>query len=660
MSHGRAGAVAVAMVGVAAELLAIRLAPTGADRWNELSVGLVVFAYAAIGLVILWHRPHHLIGRSAVAVAASWGVGEALVQWSAGSLAAQVTAGAALASVVGGFLRGLPWLLVVLWFPVRFPEGLPPSSRLGRVGERLAFTTIACFTAFQLFSPTLDGTGFAGVDNPIGLPAALAGAADVVGTLCLALGAASVAVAVACLVQRYRGGGPLGRQQVAVFGIAFALPVLPLMATFLGSAPPWVFALASLPLPVAISVAVLQQNLYDLPMLVNRSLTYGALWLSIAALYALVVGGVGATLSVDEPTWAPWVAAGVVAVSFGPLRDALQRAANKVTYGQWSEPAEVLAATVRRLADASEVPGLLQTLVDDLGEGLRLGYVAVVDSGGRTLVSHGVPPGELDSQEIQAYGVPLATLRWTRRDLRDGDRALVSDLAVQLGAIVHAMVLLDEVRASQERLVAAGEEERRRLRRDLHDGLGPALAGLSLKVDTVRNQLGDGIPEASQQALLGLRGGIQSTVEDVRRIVEGLRPPALDELGLVEALGELALRLGADANLKVEVEVRQPLAELPAAVEVACYRIVSEALTNVIRHSRATRAVVTLRCEDGWMRVEVMDDGRGLDEHRRHGVGLGSMLERAREIGGDLTVAATQPRGTAVVARLPASPRVRT
>ena len=148
---------------------------------------------------------------------------------------------------------------------------------------------------------------------------------------------------------------------------------------------------------------------------------------------------------------------------------------------------------------------------------------------------------------MTSYGVEVGTLAWARRPLRDTDRQLLGDLARQLGTVVHAAGLLDAVRASQERLVLGREEERRRLRRDLHDGLGPALAGLLLHVDTLRNVLRSRLgPEASATAdegLLALRSGIQGTVADVRRIVEGLRPPALDELGLAEAVAQLADRL---------------------------------------------------------------------------------------------------------------------
>jgi signal transduction histidine kinase len=250
----------------------------------------------------------------------------------------------------------------------------------------------------------------------------------------------------------------------------------------------------------------------------------------------------------------------------------------------------------------------------------------------------------------------VGTLSWARRPLRDIDRALLADLARQLGTVVHAAGLLDAVRASQGRLVLAREEERRRLRRDLHDGLGPALAGLMLQVDTLRNLLRSRLgPETSgvaDQGLLALRSGIQGTVADVRRIVEGLRPRALDELGLADAVAQLADRLAAGSDLAVDVRADQ-LPRLPAAVEVAAYRITQEALTNILRHADARSACVMLRHDPAGLALEIRDDGRGVLAPRPDGVGLTSMRERAQEISGTFTVDARPGEGTTISATLP-------
>lgn len=215
----------------------------------------------------------------------------------------------------------------------------------------------------------------------------------------------------------------------------------------------------------------------------------------------------------------------------------------------------------------------------------------------------------------------------------------------RVGDLFHAGHFSNRSGPPQERLVLAREEERRRLRRDLHDGLGPALAGLTLQVDTVRNQLASPDVDA---ALLDLRTGIQGTVLDVRRIVEGPRPAALDDLGLVEAVHQLAER----STPAVEV-VADVLPHLPAAVEVAAYRIVQEAVANATRHASASRVAVTVTVVDENLVVTVADDGTGVVTPRTDGVGLGSMRERAEEICGSFVLDARPGHGTTMTARLP-------
>jgi signal transduction histidine kinase len=201
--------------------------------------------------------------------------------------------------------------------------------------------------------------------------------------------------------------------------------------------------------------------------------------------------------------------------------------------------------------------------------------------------------------------------------------------------------------------VLAREEERRRLRRDLHDGIGPALAGLTLKAETARALLPPGADGASRQ-LHDLSEEIRRTVVDVRRLVEGLRPPALDELGLAGACQQAVERLAAQAGLAVDVHVPGDLPVLPAAVEVAAYRIVVEAVTNAVRHAGARHCDVSLACIPAGLAVTVSDDGSGLRPADHHGHGLAIMRERAEELGGTVTVTGTMP-GVTVQARLPAA-----
>jgi signal transduction histidine kinase len=215
--------------------------------------------------------------------------------------------------------------------------------------------------------------------------------------------------------------------------------------------------------------------------------------------------------------------------------------------------------------------------------------------------------------------------------------------------------LTADLQHSRERLVTAREEERRRIRRDLHDGLGPALASLTLKLDAARNLLARD-PATAEALLLELKTQTQTAIADIRRLVYGLRPPALDELGLVSAIREHAARNVSADSLRVSVEAPESLPPLPAAVEVAAYRIALEALTNVARHAQAKNCTVALTIKED-LRLEISDDGVGLPPGHRLGVGLTSMRERAEELGGTCIIERRAASGTRVSATLPLPPQ---
>lgn len=221
-----------------------------------------------------------------------------------------------------------------------------------------------------------------------------------------------------------------------------------------------------------------------------------------------------------------------------------------------------------------------------------------------------------------------------------------------LAQMLHARGLAEQLRESRGRVIGVVEDERKRLRRDLHDGLGPTLTGVAYTADAARNVLASD-PAAADALLADLRAQTAAAITEIRRLVEGLRPPALDELGLVPALRQSSTRLFAADGRPLRVQVHPPerLPGLPAAVEVAAYRIVTEALTNVARHAGSDRADVLLACEPDALVLDVRDSGRSARAWTP-GVGLTSMRERAEQLGGTLTASAT-PDGGRVLARLP-------
>jgi len=278
--------------------------------------------------------------------------------------------------------------------------------------------------------------------------------------------------------------------------------------------------------------------------------------------------------------------------------------------------------------------------------------VSVLGSGG-TAIADATAGTNCTTVPLHAYGVTVGSLTYQppKRQLSEAEHRLVRDLARQLGGALHARLLREDLQRARERLVLAREEERRRLRRDLHDGIGPALAGLTLKTETACALLPPGTADASRQ-LHSLSEEIRQTVVDVRRLVEGLRPPALDELGLAGACAQTVERLTAGSDLAVAVHADDDLPPLPAAVEVAAYRIVVEAVTNTVRHARARHCIVSLDFAPTGLAITITDDGAGLPGTRGHGNGLAIMRERAEELGGSVTVSNSAP-GVTVAARLP-------
>ena len=426
---------------------------------------------------------------------------------------------------------------------------------------------------------------------------------------------------------------------------------------------------AMLLIPLSIGIAVLRYRLYDIDLVINRTLVYGALTACVVLLYVLVVGGLGALLQVQGSLIFSLIATGLAAVMFQPLRDRLQRGVDRLIYGERDNPYAVLSRLGERLESTLAPDAVLPAVTRTLREALKLPYAEIQlrrKEGFETAAVVG-DPGE------NALSLPLVYGGETVGRLVVGPRAgdesfgptelrLLEDLAHQIGAPAHAALMTDEalrlsadLQRSRERLVEAREEERRRLRRDLHDGLGPQLSSQALTIDAAialmrRN------PEAAEKLLLELKTDAQDAVTDIRRLVYGLRPPALDDLGLLGALRESAAQYGAK-GLDVRVEAPESLPPLSAAVEVACYRIAQEALTNVARHANANACTIYLAIEDSdVLCVEVRDDGRGMPEPGENtaaGVGLTSMRERATELGGSLVIEPLPEGGTSVGARLP-------
>jgi signal transduction histidine kinase len=349
------------------------------------------------------------------------------------------------------------------------------------------------------------------------------------------------------------------------------------------------------------------------------------------------------------------LATGLIAILFQPLRQRLQRGVNRLVYGQRDEPYGVLSQLGRRLEATLDPAAVLSTIVETVAQTLKLPYVAITLKDGpeyRVAASTGEPVDEPLALPLTHQGETIGQLicgpRGGDESFRGEERLLLEDIARQAGVALHAVRLNADLQRSRERLVVTREEERRRIRRDLHDGLGPALASQTLKIGSARALI-EQDPEAAKTLLRHIEKDSAAALEDIRRLVYNLRPPALDELGLLRAIQQDAPR---HPGLNITFELPPEIQELSAAVEVAVYRIVQEALANAVRHAGATN--VTVQMDTGnVLRLKVIDDGRGLPVDFQSGVGLRSMRERAEELGGTFNINSTKGGGTTVEVRLP-------
>ncbi|WP_346039753.1 sensor histidine kinase [Actinomadura chokoriensis] len=476
----------------------------------------------------------------------------------------------------------------------------------------------------------------------------------------------SFGVSIAAFTVRFRRSDAVRKAQLRWMLLALAANVVLIAAGGLLTevTPPsvnwWIgdisLVLMHAALAAAVLVAVARYRLYDVDLLLGWTLLYAALATAVVGIDVAVFVGVGTFI--DEPL-AAVAGAGVVAVLYAPLRLRLQRWVNRVLTGR-AEPYDVVSALARRLERSMGPDEMLLEVARAVAESFRSPYVRVeLDrADGRTVaVEHGTARDDVVVLPFGYRGAAIGRLALVPRSgsrLPAADQRLLADVVRQAAAAARATALTEELQRSREQLVTGIAEERRRLRRDLHDGLGPSLAAAALKIEAARN-LAPRDPGAADATLRSVRGDLSDVLSDVRRLVHDLRPPSLDQFGLVGAVEQLTERF-QDRTLRVRLRCAGDLPPLPAAAEEAAYRIVAEALANVSRHAAAAHCEVRLHVSEDALEVEVADDGRGVPPGALVGVGLVGMRERAEELGGRCTVAARPGGGTRVRAVLPFGP----
>lgn len=444
----------------------------------------------------------------------------------------------------------------------------------------------------------------------------------------------------------------------------YALPLLfPALHLFTDLSAPLLFSLNVLlffPLPFAFGIAIWRHRLWDIDLILNRTLVYGILTASIVGLYVLLPILLGTLFQAQGHPVISLFATVLIAVLFQPLRSRLHRSVNRLMFGERDEPYTVLSRLGQRLEATLAPETVLPILIETVAQALKLPYAAIGFLQDGTLIvaaSYGRKEAEASLRLPLVYqgeqiGELLLAARSPGEAFTPADRRLLDDLARQAGVAAHAVHLTMDLQISRERLVTAREEERRRLRRDLHDGLGPQLASQTLLLATVRKLLRQD-PDAAETLLAHATAQAQEAISDIRRLVYALRPPALDDLGLLAALHEQIAQYQS-SSVTFALEAPESLSPLSAAVEVACYRIVQEAVTNVLRHAHAHTCVIRLSVGKS-LCLEITDNGVGLPQVIRTGVGLNSMRERATELGGACVIEANPAGGTRVSVQLPLS-----
>ena len=582
------------------------------------------------------------------------------------TLAGAQDPGAGPVEVLAGWLSLWTWVaplaFVVGLLPYAVPEGRLPSPRWRPA--MLALAGVAGAGSLLAALAPVDVPGNPGVRNPLGVPVLEPVLGPAAATLAVA-GALLCLLGLVSLVLRYRRASGVERRQLLWFGYAVLLTVV---AT--AFAPPWVRALAVLLVPLALVIAVLRHRLFDIDVIVNRTVVAVVLLAGAALVHAAVAGWVGVLVG-DEGRTASFAAAVAIALAFHPARVRVQGYADRLLERDRPSPEAVLVRLDEAVRTSPSPRQAVQDGLDVLRDALGLAGAHLrmaSDAGGGDVVSGELPiggddgdePDGSDTVDLVHHGEVVGSLHLHPDARRGGlsvrDRRVLEAVTGPLAASVAAVALTDGLERSRVQLVGAQEEERRRLRRDLHDGLGPQLAAVTMTVDAARRALQRGDTDRVGALLASTSEQASVAVEDVRAVARGLRPAALDEMGLEGALRSTgpAVAAAQGTTLRTQVVAESDLTGLSAAGEAAAYRIAQEAMTNAVRHGQATNVRVGLALDGSVLRVSVQDDGVGFQPATTTaGVGLASMKERAAELGGSVEVRSAPGAGTTIVATLP-------
>ncbi|HEX4211927.1 MAG TPA: histidine kinase [Candidatus Dormibacteraeota bacterium] len=663
----------------------------GSSFWDETMLVGFAFAFAAVGMVILSRQPWNTIGWLFMGIGLPWSLAVLTDGYARYTILVQPGAlpGGPAAAAWSAWVWIPGVMLIGTFLLLLFPDGHLPSRRWWLVSWMAAGSMVFTSAETLLTPGKLAGAGFPRIRNPFGIEALH----PLVGVLAFAvvLIPLSVGASVIALVLRYRRSRGQERLQMkwlttaagASASLYLAVGVITLsLGSGRGPSFTWfqilqAASLLSLALiPVACGFAILRHRLYDIDIVINKALVYGSLAVFITAVYVAIVVGVGRAVgSGGNPNVGlSIVATAVVAVGFQPVRERIQRLANRLVYGRRATPYEVLSEFSTGMAHAVAIEDLLPHMARIVAEGtgaarvdvwLHLGSAMILEAtsaGSRGQVRAMVPSVHGDDVSIEGADATIpvrhqgellgliGVMKDAGEAMTPAETKLLDDLAAQAGLVLRNVRLIEELKESRQRLVTAQDEERRRLERDLHDGAQQRMVAISLVLQLARrlvpgdadSGLGARLEQASEQVSLAL--------SELRDLARGIHPAILTDRGLVPALLSLAERSTVPTTVDSTVERR-----LPAPVEATAYFVVSEGLANIAKYSRASTVLVTAREADGALSVVVEDDGVGGADASR-GSGLRGLADRVAVVNGALGVESPRRGGTRLVCRIPVAP----
>jgi signal transduction histidine kinase len=657
--------VALEFGGLALAYVDRRLLPARLTTWDfsDVSGGVVNLAIPVVGFVLASRRPGNRIGWLLLVAGLALGLSDFSLRYGLHALVAAPgswPAGRAFAWL-GSWIDVIGYIMfafVFLLFPtgrLRSRRWLPAAWFMG--GALTLASVIVVVYVTRLWS---DPFGLSAQAEPPVLIAAFS------------LGLAALAVSVAAVVVRFAGSVGEERLQLKWFAAAAVLVLVLLAVTFWLSSPVLdvLFNLAFLSLWVAVAIAVLKYRLYDIDIVISKAVLYGSLAVFITAVYAALVVGVGTLAGGRDRPLLAALAAAVVAVAFQPVRQWAGRLANRVVYGRRATPYQVLSDFARRIGGTYSAEGVLPQMAQTVAAGTGAEQVVVwlrVDDQLRPEASsHGslhagplpvaghelprLPDADISAPVMHQGGLLGAISVQMPKDepLRPAGQQLVADVASQAGLVLANAGLIEDLRASRQRLVTAQDEARRRLERNIHDGAQQDLVALAIKAQLADVTV-DEDPVQAKQILGELKADAAGALENLRDLARGIYPPLLADLGLAAALGAQASK----SPLPVTVEA-DGIGRFGQDTEAAVYFCCLEALQNAAKYARATRVRICLQAQNGTLRFTVSDDGAGYDaRHTPMGSGLRNMADRLAALGGRLEVRSAPGQGTTVTGHLP-------